>query len=273
MNGAWWRVPLRKGYASALPDTRLTEVIARMHAVVEVGGFTELGPARGRSFERVFYSLCERCQLQLSEKAGSRTLAGQPSASGLAHEVDGATRAAGYLTHWELKNLSAPLEKNELLIFNSKSLDFLQGHERRAAGLPLHRFLLSGGTVPDGCRRFASLWGIMVIEPLRLPFPLLREAAARGGVDALNSAEMQAVQDFAAWACRSTQAVLQELARWSAGATTPLPLLANSMRLRAIEALDVQEQIGRTLLDWLDEVYPDWVDETAEDTWRLVGGW
>jgi hypothetical protein len=37
--------------------------------------------------------------------------------------------------------------------------------------------------------------------------------------------------------------------------------------------MDIQEQIGVTVTDYLDEAYPDWVDNSAEEIWRSVGGW
>jgi hypothetical protein len=39
------------------------------------------------------------------------------------------------------------------------------------------------------------------------------------------------------------------------------------------EILDIQEQLGRSILDWLDEESPDWIEDAAEQTWNLVGGW
>jgi hypothetical protein len=38
----------------------------------------------------------------------------------------------------------------------------------------------AGNNLRDECRYFAALWGIMIIEPHRLPFPPLYEAVARG---------------------------------------------------------------------------------------------
>lgn len=260
-----------KGFARLLPDN-VADIVARSYAVVEVGGLSGCGPERGRRFEGLFYNLCERRHVHLSEKSGSITLAGQRSASGLRHEVDGGTRSADYLTHWELKHLTTKLEKNELLVFNSKSLDFLQGSNRFYAGIPLYRFLLSGFNIRDECRYYAALWGITVVEPSRLPFPLLYEAVARGAAAALSSVDCVAVRDLAVWSCRPLQRVIKELSLWldSTGET----LRCGSAAIHAAKAaIDLQEQIGSEVLDYLDEYFPDWIDETAEQTWQEVGGW
>src|SRR5687767_7611046 len=120
----WWEQPRLKDFSPLLPDNIL-DVAALAFAVVWVGGLTGYGPERGRDFEKLFYRLCDRRRLFLTERAGCRTLAGQRSASGFCHEVDGATQALECITHWELKHLTTELSKNELLVFNGKGMDFL----------------------------------------------------------------------------------------------------------------------------------------------------
>lgn len=190
------------------------------------------------------------------------------------HEVDGATRAVRCITHWELKHLTTDLPKNELLIFNSKGLDFLQGFSPHFAKTPFLRFLLSGGNVRDVCRYFAVLWGIMLIEPERLALPLLYEAVARGGAACLSAADCDAVRYRVLWSCRSLQSVVRELADWSSSTGSVMRNRCGPSMLRcAKEAMDIQEQIGANVLDYLDEHFPDWIDELADETWREVGGW
>jgi hypothetical protein len=268
----WWDKPRRIGYRSVFGDDRVLDIVARAFAVVEVGGISGSGPARGRQFEQIFYDLCDRRGVRLSERAGARTVAGQTSASGLHHEVDGATRSVTCLTHWELKHLSTPVPKNELMIFNGKGLDFLHGSAAPVARTPVFRFLLSGGDVRDECRALAILWGISVIEPRRLPLALLCEAVARGGEDFLSRAEVEAVQYRALWGCRSLQDAIAGLSRWISG-EVQLGGYGPTATLQAKEILDIQEQLGRSILDWLDEESPDWIEDAAEQTWNLVGGW
>ncbi|WP_143712133.1 hypothetical protein [Dehalococcoides mccartyi] len=267
----WWTNPIRGEFVPVFAED-IIDVLARCYAVVEVGGLSGNGADRGRRFEKLFYSLCDRRGVHLSERAGSVTLAEQRSASGFRHEVDGSTRDVKCVTHWELKHLTTALEKNELLIFNNKGLDYLQGSSRFYANTPIFRFLLSGNNIRDDCRRFAVLWGITVIEPQRLPFPLIYSAAARGAATALTAVDCKAVKDLSIWASRPLQRVVEELAIWGRGNDDQVR--CGQMGIHAANAaLDLQEQIGVTILDYLDEKFPEWIDDTAEDTWREVGGW
>jgi hypothetical protein len=108
-----------------LLPSNVLDVLVRAYAIVEVGGVGGIGPKRRRNFEQLFYKICDRQGVRLTEKAGGRSVAGQRSTSGFAHEVDAATRSASATTYWELKHLSSPLEKNELLIFNGNPSCFL----------------------------------------------------------------------------------------------------------------------------------------------------
>jgi hypothetical protein len=209
--------------------------------------------------------------LHLCEKAGPRTLAEQRSASGFMHEVDAATRTVRCIKNWEQKHLSSPLEKNELLVFHDKAFDFLMGSSLAMARIPLFQYLLSGNNLKDECRHFAALWGIVIIEPHRLPLPLLYEAVARGAASVPRSADCAMVQNRVAWACRSLQSAVTGLADICvdrAGAQT------NGAARRACRAVvDAQEQIGPDVQAFLDEHFPDWLDDVADEVWREVGGW
>jgi hypothetical protein len=267
----WWHQPRFKEYPALLPQNIL-DVAARAYAVIEVGGLSGCGPERGRNFEGLFYDICGRRGVSLCERAGSRTLAQQRSASGFGHEVDGATRSVDHLTHWELKHLTTELDKNELLVFNGKGMDFLYGSSAFFAKIPMLRFLLSGKNVGQESRFYTVLWGIMLMEPGRFPLPLLYEAVARGACDALRPADCEAVRYELQWACRPLQRVLKELEGWGNGATGLSRCGPNANR-HAREVLDIQESIGSDVLDYLAEAYSDWVDEVANETWHEVGGW
>ena len=263
----WWEQPPLAGFQSRYARD-LLEVIARAFAVVQVGGLHGTGPVRGRNFEHLFYSLCERRGLLLTETAGARSVGGQRSGSGLAHEVDAASRGAQFATHWELKHLSDSPDKNDFLIFNGKSLDFLLGHHEYAATTPLIRFFLTATNVSDECRRYSAFWGISIIEPDRLPLPLLYESVIRGGATSLSDADCQAIRDVLPRGCRSLQDAIKDLA----GQTN-----AGKSRIEErdwlLEIVDMQEQIGTEMFDYLDELQSDWLDELAEITWQEVGGW
>ena len=131
------------------------------------------GPQKGRIFEQIFYRYCEFKGVNLTEQAGSRKIQGVRSASGFQHENDGVIAAPDLTIHLELKYLSSELEKNELLIFNQKGIDFLMGENNTLRKKPLYRVILSGNLLTHEARSFALHWGILTIEPDRLPLLLI----------------------------------------------------------------------------------------------------
>jgi hypothetical protein len=148
--------------------------------------------ARGRLFESVLYRYCEARRLTLTERAGSRTLRGQSSASGFGHESDGVIATPDLTVHIELKHLHEELGKNDLLIFNQKGLDFLAADCGWLRKKPLYRIIVSATPLRAEARRFAIQWGIQAIEPERLPLLLIHWLAGRHltSVDGI-SAEIQ----------------------------------------------------------------------------------
>jgi len=267
----WWSRPPLFGYRPNCASV-LLEVVARAFAVVQVGGLHGSGPERGRNFEQLFYALCARRGLVLSEKAGARSLAGQRSGSGFCHEVDAASGGAQYSTHWELKYLTAAPEKNDFLIFNGKGLDFFQGYHTSALARPIYRFFLTGSNVNDACRQYAAFWGISIIEPDRLPLLLIHEAAIRGGAESLSSADRAAVRKVLPHGFRPLRDAIVDLAM-----RTKAQQIETGFKVVGdhwvSEVLDIQEQIGTEMFDYLDETQTDWLDDLAQATWDEVGGW
>jgi hypothetical protein len=131
------------------------------------------GPQRGRAFEDALYRYCERSEIPLSERAGSRTVRGVGSASGFRHESDGVIAAAGVTLHLEAKHLALEVSKNDLLVFNQKGLDFLLSDDLQLRRVPFYRVFVSGTPLSSEARRLTLLWGIIAIEPDRLPLPLI----------------------------------------------------------------------------------------------------
>jgi hypothetical protein len=265
----WWEQPPLLGFCPLCPRN-LLEVVARAYAIVQVGGLHGSGPERGRNFERLFYALCERSGLLLTEKAGGRSVGGQYSRSGFSHEVDAATRGPQLATHWELKHLTGSPHKNDFLIFNGKGLDFLQGHDQSAVKTPLVRFFLTGTNVSDECRRYSAFWGISIIEPDRLPLLLLYESVARGGALALSDGDCSAIRDVLPRGFRSLQESIGDLAKQTAHSERRNNGWSDHW---TTEVVDIQEQIGSEMFDYLDQAQSDWVDELAEVAWAEIGGW
>lgn len=265
----WWKRPVLREFRPLLPANVL-DVVARAFSLIRARAVVGAGVRRGRDFERVFYGVCRCRGLTLRERAGARTVGGQQSASGFWHEVDAATRSVRHVTHWELKHLAEPISKNDLLVFNSKGLEFHQGSDPSVARVPFLRFLLSGGEVEEEGRRFGALWGIMIIEPDRLPLSLLYEATARGAADCLGRLDVAVVKDLIFWACRPLQAVLRELGEFPAAGRDGLRAGPSAVRAaRSVAA--IQTRLTDVVLDYLEEQYPGWVDDISEATWHESG--
>lgn len=80
------------------------------------------------------------------------------------------------------------------------------------------------------------------------------------------------MKDLAIWASRSLQHAVEELSIWSH--ENGSLVRCGPLAIRAAKAaLDLQEQVGLNVLDHLDEHFPDWIDDIAEETWDEVGGW
>jgi len=150
-----------------------------LFAVVQHWQPTVHGAERGRLFEAILVRYGKARELPMSEKAGSRTIRGVRSASGFMHENDAVFAFPDFTVHCELKHLTTELSKNELLIFNQKAVDYLMAEGRTLRNLPFYRIILSGGLVSPAARRFAAQWGILIIEPDRLPFLILHDLCGR----------------------------------------------------------------------------------------------
>lgn len=137
----------------------------------EAGHLT--GPARGRALEDAFYRLCRFTGLRLTEQAGSRTLRGVDSASGLLHESDAVIAAADLTIHVEMKSLFSDVPKYDLMLFNQKGLDFILADAPELRSRPCYRLFLTTSPPAPEARRFAAIWGIGLIERECLPLALL----------------------------------------------------------------------------------------------------
>jgi len=232
-----------------------------MFAVVQYWKPSIHGPERGRAFERLLYRYCDTRQMRLTERAGSRTLQGMVSASGFLHEQDAVISAPNFIVHMELKHLSAPLEKNELLIFAHKGLDFLMGGETRLRSLPMYRIVLSGSLLRQEARRFALQWGITAVEPERIPLPLLHyfslsDLLKRYSFTPEQQSEMiQVLSD----ATKPAQEVIHQLSGVIAGTTPPL-IGPWADRILNVLQSDWGDRIWAALDDstagrWLEERY------------------
>lgn len=155
------------------------ELVADMFAIVQHWEAPVRGAARGRLFESIFHTYCDLRDLRVTERPGARTIRHERSASGFSHETDAVIGLPDLTVHFELKHLLTPLGKNELLIFNQKGLDHFLGGGESFRETPFYRVILSGHILTPEARRFALQWGIIVIEPDRLPLLLIHDLAGR----------------------------------------------------------------------------------------------
>lgn len=206
------RVLLRHGPLS-LPRIYY-ELCLDMFSVVQYWQSSARGAARGRAFEELLYRYCEARKLRLVERAGSRTLCGEPSGSRFLHEQDAVIASPSFTVHMELKHLTAHLEKNELLIFSHKSLDFLMGGSAAMHSVPMFRIVLSGSLLRQEARRFALQWGITAIEPERIPLPLLHYLSLSDfpGTNSFSEDLLDEMRKVLVRCTKSVQEVVQHLA-------------------------------------------------------------
>ena len=223
------------------------------------------GPERGRMFEKLFCRYCERKRLPLSEKPGSRTLCGSRSASGFNHESDAVVALPTFLVHVELKYLTEELNKNELLIFNQKGFDFLAAANLALRRRPLYRILLSGRLISQEARRFALQWGIITVEPNRLPLPLIHRLAQifSFGHHAL---AVEVRNQFSEEIPQIITPLQKRLLRLASLMGTDEPLLSEHRIDRLLKVY--QLQFGDACWTEMDEVDQEWI-EKRYDTFQL----
>jgi hypothetical protein len=212
---------------------------------------------RGRLFESVLYRYCQTRRLTLTETAGSRTVRQVASASGFRHESDGVIATPDMTVHLELKHLSEELGKNELLVFNQKGLDFLAADCASFRSKPLYRVLVSGSPLSPEARRFAVQWGILAIEPDRLPLLVLHWLAGRG-VPHLYDVDDNMQRTIWGEVPHLISPLQQRVARLSGAFEGGLEVISSHRIERAIE---LQRSCGDYYWMALEEDNPIWLEE------------
>lgn len=240
-----------------------------LFALVQYWQPTAHGAERGRLFEKLLYRYSKSRQLPLSEQAGSRTVRGVRSASGFMHENDAVLAFPEFTVHFELKHLSEELSKNELLVFNQKGLDYLLAEGRTLRRLPFYRIILSGGLVSPAARRFAIQWGILIVEPDRLPFLLLHELCVKV-LPPLREVSLQAQDELWDEVPRLVTSLQARLSRMCRLVHEGEECVIGDFRLNW--AIDhAQRVIGDHYWSALDEHNPYWLEERFEQVEAACG--
>jgi hypothetical protein len=216
------------------------------------------GPDRGRAFERAFCRYCERRGFSLSESPGSRTLLYGPSASGFCHENDAVIAMPGITVHFELKHLSYELDKAALMIFNQKGIDFLMADNPTLRRRPLYRVLLSGSPLWFEARVFAAQWGILAIEPDRIPLLCLLALANRKFPQL--AASVQSSADKIAAEVPFFVGPLQARLKRLTCALEQNVQVIEAVRLRRM-LIDLQEEAGEAYWRLMDRMEPSWIED------------
>ena len=236
----------------------LHEVSTDLLAIAQYWHPSVEGPEKGRRFERILYKYCENYGLPITERSGARTVRRVRAASGFLHETDAVLSFPDVTIHFELKHLISEVTKNDVLVFNQKGLDFLLAEEYRIRDLPFYRILLSGGLVSPTARRFALLWGILVIEPDRLPFVLLHFLAGRV-VENLKYVSLQTREEILKEVPRLIVPLQQRLHRIAKILDRDEPLVETRRLDWAIDNL--QRINGDYYWNSLDELDSFWLEE------------
>ena len=137
------------------------------------------GSKRGRELEKVFEDYCLSKSLRLVERRGSNTLLGHKSLSGIGHEVDGSIMGSNWSLYVELKAYERYVPKDQVMLFNEKSLDYYFAFFKSGKSYNLYRAFVTDSPLERMARRFCYLWSIIAVEPDRLPIPVILEYLRR----------------------------------------------------------------------------------------------
>lgn len=246
----------------------LYDMVADMFAIVQHWQPHARGAARGRLFETIFHRYCDQRGLHVTERPGARTVRHTRSASGFAHETDAVVASPDLTVHFELKHLSVPLGKNEILIFNQKGLDFLFGTDEELWHAPFYRVVLSGEILTPEARRFALQWGIIIIEPDRLPLLMVHGLSGRlvPRLRCVNPTVQDEIWTEVPALLPSLQRKVKEMSRHLDAGHRAM------MRFRQEWALDVvQRVVGDQYWMALDSDEPQWLERRYEELSATLG--
>lgn len=166
---------------------RLDGVAAFCEAAYLLGRYAPqeiAGWQRGRLWERWVASTPGLSRPNAVQGPGSLSLFGVRAASGIAHELDAAALFATWAVITEAKAYGqrSP-SKNDIAIFDRKTLDYYVALRRSGVAGPHWRVLASATPLEDGVRRYCYLNGIVSVEPALIPLPMLLRIAGKPDAD------------------------------------------------------------------------------------------
>ncbi len=246
----------------ALPRVAFNAWLLASHGV-EGNGIPE-----GRSWERAVLDQLSVPGLGERQQPGLTTLFGSGSYSGCGHELDASARGWAGRIVTECKAVAAGVSKNDVAIFDVKTFDHYAAEAPQVTGEHWWRLMVSASAVGEGVRRLCAAKSIIVVEPGRVPWPVLCWLAGRPSADAhLAEPLLREALRLGSRACASMQA------RWAYDGTGGLRYDLTWWRPDDLDDLDyVQDELGHDWLDLLDIEVPGWLESKAEpdfDTVRL----
>jgi hypothetical protein len=226
-----------------------------------------LGQIGGRRWEQSLARAFAHAGGWCHQGPGHLHLFGDRSASQLRHELDGAGARGDSVVMTEAKAHAAPLSKFDLCCFDRKTFDFYVGRRRGGHTGSHHRVFVSSQRCPEALCKYAFLYGIVTVDPTRLPLPLLLRMAGRPAADSFFS-----------------DIVLSELVRLGEPACAPLerryaPDGPHHIRfdIRTLQGRDLddllwlQDTVTADLLELVDADAPDYFEREAQHLFERIG--
>lgn len=228
---------------------------------------TRTSPVDGRAWEQAIGDLLRRAPMPNRQRAGLTTLFGVQAASGVAHELDACAAGSGTLIVAECKSQTTGVTKAEAALFHEKMLDFFCAKPGSYCSGRWWRVLASSTPVSDSVRAFCVHLGLVLVEPARLPLPVLLRVASRPGADMhLREALLQDVVRLA----ERVVVPLQDKWRYDAEAGEVRCQASTLCSTEIQDLLWLQEELGDDILDLYDLHQPGTLEHRAEELLRTL---
>jgi len=150
----------------------IAEICKALYCLCRFYSFKNEGVKRGRELEDAFLDYCISQKIQ-PERSRGLTLFGFNSWSGVRHEVDNAIKVGDIGVDFEFKAYQQEVLKDQIMVFNEKSIDHFFSILTHGAKLYLYRIFASDSDLDDNAKRLCYMWSIIHIEPGIVPIPTI----------------------------------------------------------------------------------------------------
>ncbi|GEM_PF-4490845 len=191
------------------------------------------------------------------EGPGLKQMFGRRGVSGLGHELDTAVQFATWVAIIESKSLRVGPSKNDVLIFDGKTLDLYVDRVLNSRRGPHFRFLVSRTPIPGGVAGFALLRGIICISPERLPLPLLLAEISAAPKQLFSESQKEEAREVFSDACRP----MEDL--WAVRGGEMRTSIRRFRRGASQHAVHLHEELSVRLMHHPDSRDPTWANRRA----------